>query len=314
MRTREEALGLQLGEKLDYLIGGPPDLRPAQVSALAPLARKLAAALAPLGPFAMWDLYVGGDAVQDAVVAWDSARLLRSLLAASGSQMRLAVLEENGVHHDVTRALNHARNINRFSRLGAGVLRLDASANGLQVFGHNDNSWDQGLVFTLPNMTWLSPLGYAQHMLADAAHAVNGSIRNLLELRNRTAWNETVDICALLSDDGVTAVVRVVNLLADQPVTLTLLLPQLFEPTATSPPSAPQRRRHQLRRRPPPPHRACHTELVAARRQFTLSSPSAAHALCCRLAHRHAATPPHRHAATPPRRHPATKGRRGVST
>ena len=58
----------------------------------------------------------------------------------------------------------------------------------------------------------------------------------------------------------------------------------------------------QSRRRPPPPHRPCHTvgarSLVAARRQLTLSSPSAAHTLRCRLAHRHAATPPHRHAAT----------------
>ena len=71
-----------------------------------------------------------------------------------------------------------------------------------------------------------------------------------------------------------------------------------------------ERRRRQSCRRPPPPHCACHTELVAARRQLTLSSPSAAHALRCLLAHRHM----HRHAAMPPRRHPATKGRRGVST
>ena len=64
-----------------------------------------------------------------------------------------------------------------------------------------------------------------------------------------------------------------------------------------------ERRRRQSCRRPPPPHCACHTELVAAHRQLTLSSPSAAHALRCRLAH----------AATPPRRHLATKGRQGVS-
>ena len=116
-------------------------------------------------------------------------------------------MEENGQHHDVSRALGHARNINRFSRLGGDVLALDTSANGLQVFGHNDNSWDQGQVFILPNQTWLSPLGYAQQMLAQSSNATR-----VLATPNEAAWNASLDVAALRSDDGATTVVRVVNL------------------------------------------------------------------------------------------------------
>ena len=60
-----------------------------------------------------------------------------------------------------------------------------------------------------------------------------------------------------------------------------------------------ERRRRQSCRRPPPPHCACHTELVAARRQLTLAHPplrmpsaACSHTATC------TATPPCRHAAT----------------
>ena len=58
-----------------------------------------------------------------------------------------------------------------------------------------------------------------------------------------------------------------------------------------------ERRRRQSCRRPPPPHCACHTELVAARRQLTLAHPPLR---MPSAAGSHTATLPRRHAATPP--------------
>ena len=56
-----------------------------------------------------------------------------------------------------------------------------------------------------------------------------------------------------------------------------------------------ERRRRQSCRRPPPPHCACHTELVAARRQLTLAHPPLR---MPSAAGSHTATLPRRHAAT----------------
>ena len=73
-------------------------------------------AVRPLGARAAWDLHVGGDHVVDALgvdklVAWT-----RATFAALNSSMRAAVYEENGGHHDLSRALAHARINARLAR------------------------------------------------------------------------------------------------------------------------------------------------------------------------------------------------------
>ena len=60
-------------------------------------------------------------------------------------------------------------------------------------------------MFVLPNMTWLSPLGFAQQMISasfqpNLVHVIAGS------------WNSTLDILAVRSDDNATIVFRVVNM------------------------------------------------------------------------------------------------------
>ena len=49
-----------------------------------------------------------------------------------GSTVRASVFEENGGHHDLSRALGHGRQNNRFSRLGSDFV-IDTTANCLPV-------------------------------------------------------------------------------------------------------------------------------------------------------------------------------------
>ena len=107
-----------------------------------------------------FDFHIGGDSLS---VAGDYVLLniARDYLAAHGSKIRGVVLEENGGLHSVQRALGHARRSNRLHCLG-DFMRADTPANGLQVLGHNDNSWDQGQLFITQNMSYLAPAGAAQ--------------------------------------------------------------------------------------------------------------------------------------------------------
>ena len=50
------------------------------------------------------------------------------------------MFEENGGRHDVSRALGHARQNNRFSAFGERFA-IDTTANGIQVLGQNNNGW-----------------------------------------------------------------------------------------------------------------------------------------------------------------------------
>ena len=59
---------------------------------------------------------------------------------------------------------------------------MDTGANALQALGRNDNGWDQGQLFYLPNATWLSPYGWAQRMIGDAAASVESRPKALPRL------------------------------------------------------------------------------------------------------------------------------------
>ena len=63
---------------------------------------------------------------------------------------------------------------------------------------------DQGLVFVLPNMSWLSPLGFAQQMISQSYEP------NLMAVA-KGDWEEVLDVLAVRSDDNATLVLRVVN-------------------------------------------------------------------------------------------------------
>lgn len=210
MSSKAEAM--QLPFKLEFAIGHNYALRDLN----NPLTETMLKETSFLGSNITWDCHVGGDSMNDALHSWTLLTSMQSRFKMFGSKMRLSVFEENGNHHDLSRALGHARQINRFSRLGEDFY-IDTSANCLQAQSRNDNGWDQGIMFYLPNMTWLSPLGYSIQMISHTDQP------NLLEFHDDSSWNGTLDILAVQSKDGMTTVVRVVNT-ASYPVNCSLTL------------------------------------------------------------------------------------------
>ncbi len=157
----------------------------------------------------LWDVHVGGDNLGDAEQIAEFIPRLRALINAIDpqNQVQFCILEENGVRHDLQRALGHAHNLNVVERL-AGEVLLDCAANCLQAYGQNDNFWDQGQLFYTPLQAWGMPPYYAQQMIA--RHYQPVCIRAL------GSENTALDVTATRSEDGKTVVVKVVNLGADE--------------------------------------------------------------------------------------------------
>jgi alpha-L-arabinofuranosidase len=168
-----------------------------------PYCKRIAQALN--GKAALWDVHVGGDGLRDADETDRTLAEMQRLFAKwiPGSSMRAAIFEENGGRHNLQRALGHARILNVTQRRGDFV-RMDCPANCLQPFERNDNGWDQGQVFFLPDRVWGMPPYYAQRMAAS----------NHLPLRTACSVespNDDLDVTATRSEDGSTAVLMAVN-------------------------------------------------------------------------------------------------------
>ena len=149
-----------------------------------------------------FDFHIGGDSLYVAG-DWALMNIARDYLRKHGSKIRGVVLEENGGLHSIQRALGHARRSNRLHCLG-DFMRADTPANGLQVLGHNDNSWDQGQVFISQNTSYLAPCGVAQIMLSKTYgdSTVTVTMPSLVD-------QATLDVAATRNGSALT--VRVVN-------------------------------------------------------------------------------------------------------
>jgi alpha-L-arabinofuranosidase len=168
-----------------------------------PLCKQIAQELN--GKAALWDVHVGADGLRDADDTDRTLSEMRRLFAEwiPGSTLRAAIFEENGGRHDLQRALGHARILNVAQRYGDFVL-MDCPANCLQPLGQNDNGWDQGQLFFLPDRVWGMPPYYAQQMAA----------LNHLPLRVASSVaspSGDLDVTATRSEDGRTVVLKVVN-------------------------------------------------------------------------------------------------------
>ncbi|MGC4044326.1 MAG: alpha-L-arabinofuranosidase C-terminal domain-containing protein [Armatimonas sp.] len=154
---------------------------------------------------ALWDLHVGGDNLRDADGVDRTLTQMKRLFAEwiPGSPMKVAIFEENGNRHDFQRALGHARILNVTQRHGDFVL-MDCPANGLQPLGQNDNGWDQGQIFFLPNTVWGMPPYYAQQMAAQNHLPVRVASETI-------SPNGDLDVTATKSEDGKTLVLKIVN-------------------------------------------------------------------------------------------------------
>jgi alpha-L-arabinofuranosidase len=161
------------------------------------------------GHAVLWDVHVGGDNLSDANLIERFIPRLRAVINEIDphNQVRFCILEENGLRHDLQRALGHAHNINVVERL-AGEVVIDCAANCLQAYQQNDHFWDQGQLFYTPQMVWGMPPYYAQQMIA--RHYQPLLIQVAIE------GDANLDITATRSTDGKTIVVKAVNLSAEE--------------------------------------------------------------------------------------------------
>lgn len=120
-----------------------------------------------------------------------------------GADYRICVLEENANNHAVRRALAHAETLHGLSRM-ADRVPVVCAANALQPDGHNDNGWDQGLVFLNPSFAWLQPPAHVSRMIS--RHLPSRVVESSL-----SGDAPGLDVLATLSDDGTSLVVQVVN-------------------------------------------------------------------------------------------------------
>ncbi len=169
----------------------------------------------------LWDVHVGGDGLRDGDTVERFIPQLRAYLDAidRDNKVRFCILEENGVRHDMQRALGHAHIINTVTRL-AGEVVIDCPANALQPWQENDNFWDQGQLFFTPTQVWGMPPYYAQQMIA--RHYQPLCIR-ADAAGDGEADDAALDITATRSENGRTVVLKIVNLQAQpQPISIDL--------------------------------------------------------------------------------------------
>ncbi len=168
-----------------------------------PLCKQIAQELN--GKAALWDVHVDADNLRDADRVDLTLTQMQELFGAwiPGTKMRACIFEENGDRHDMQRALGHARILNVTQRHGDFV-QMDCPANCLQPFGENDNGWNQGQVFFLPDKVWAMPPYYVQQ-LAAANHL---PLRIACEVDSP---DHDLDCTATRSEDGNTLVLMVVN-------------------------------------------------------------------------------------------------------
>eukprot|EP00929_Paragymnodinium_shiwhaense_P114278 TRINITY_DN8261_c1_g4_i1.p1 TRINITY_DN8261_c1_g4~~TRINITY_DN8261_c1_g4_i1.p1 ORF type:complete len:709 (+),score=93.64 TRINITY_DN8261_c1_g4_i1:54-2129(+) len=158
-----------------------------------------------LGSNVFWDLHVWAEDASKVDEWVDTFKLASGMLERLHSKMKLGVLEENADNHDVRRAMARVRYSNAYARLG-DLFTYGTVANGLQVFGQNDNGWDQGVIFMTPSEVWLSPFGLGQRIMSTSFQP-----RVLKTEVHASGPTCKIDAQALRSEDNGRTVVRAVN-------------------------------------------------------------------------------------------------------
>ncbi len=120
-----------------------------------------------------------------------------------GTDTKVIIFEYNALAHNLERALaNGYATIDMEKH--SDMFPIVCSANCLQVDGHNDNGWDQGLVFMDNDSSWYQPPAYVTQMSGENY------------LPNRVAFTMDnpsggVNCVATSSDDGDTLVLKFLN-------------------------------------------------------------------------------------------------------
>lgn len=157
-----------------------------------------------------WDLHVHAPGVHQELYEPLSARdgikgalQFRSevLKAAPDCSFHLALLEENGAHAGIQRALCHARNAHAIAR--AGVVVAATVANCLQA-DQLDRCWGQGKISFNESSVWPQPPYYVDQMISRHAAPM------VLECEYSSSGSH-INALARKSEDGKSLVLQVVN-------------------------------------------------------------------------------------------------------
>lgn len=142
-------------------------------------------------------------------ITWSLRQHLENLVPENDT--KLCVFELNAAHHDFERGLANAYSIIEGIN-HSDIIPIMCSANCLQVDQHNDNGWDQGLLFMNNRSIWYQASGYVNIMfrkvlldrrfdinetLADGAFnytAMTDGKRISLILMNRSDEEETISV------------------------------------------------------------------------------------------------------------------------
>lgn len=98
------------------------------------------------------------------IAALDSYAAALRAIGPKDSRFKIVVFELNANSHDLNRALANAYAISALQK--RAYIDVISSANGLQVDGHNDNGWNQGLIFMNQSNVWAQPPYYVHQMIA----------------------------------------------------------------------------------------------------------------------------------------------------
>ncbi len=121
-----------------------------------------------------------------------------------GADFKVCVFEENANNHRLRRGLGHAHAINEIQRY-THEMPILCAANCLQPDGHNDNGWDQGLLFLNQSRVWGQPSYYITQMISRSYQPL--CVESFID-----SYQNSLDVTACRSVDGKVLSLRVVNL------------------------------------------------------------------------------------------------------
>eukprot|EP01051_Picozoa_sp_SAG22_P018266 SAG22_NODE_3029_length_2014_cov_2.338855_2_plen_296_part_00 len=133
-----------------------------------------------------------------------------AMLVAHDCPCRVAILEENNCQAHFTRALADAFTSNALQ--SQPLVAMQATSQLWSRAGNYNDGCGEGHVYTLPNMTWLSPPGWASAMTFTAFQPQAKRVTWQGGLARVGGYpHQTVDVFAAASDDGKQVSLRLVN-------------------------------------------------------------------------------------------------------
>lgn len=131
------------------------------------------------------------------------------MLAAHDCPCRVAILEENNCQAHFTRALADVFTSNYLQ--SQPLVVMQATSQLWSRAGNFNDGCGEGHVYTIPNMTWLSPPGWASSMTFNTFQPNAKSVTWTGGIPRQGYRQQTADVFAATSDDGKDVTLRLVN-------------------------------------------------------------------------------------------------------